>query len=154
VHLGNDGRDYRLIPWFRALSARLARVRVCSGDWSRVCGPSVTFNHGLTAVFLDPPYGAEANRHPSIYRKDSSSVAHDARQWAIEMGARPDMRIALCGYDGEHQMPPDWAIHAYKAPAGMASIGNGPGKVNRERERIWFSPACLPFNRQYELTFF
>ena len=42
VHLGDNGRGERLAGWFSALSDRLRFVRVCSGDWSRVCGPSVT----------------------------------------------------------------------------------------------------------------
>src|SRR3990167_1351591 len=34
VHLGDNGKGVnRLTPWFSALSERLKRVRVCSGDW-------------------------------------------------------------------------------------------------------------------------
>ena len=141
VHLGNNGRD-RLLPWFRALSGRLARVRVCSGDWSRVCGPSVTFKHGLTGVFLDPPYADTAGRAGALYREDSLAVAHAVRAWAIENGHRPDMRIALCGYEGEHEMPESWSVYAWSAGdgfGGQAKARTGNGK----RERIWFSPACL-----------
>ena len=141
VHLGSNGRG-RLLPWFRALAERLGRVRVCSGDWSRVCGPSVTFKHGTTAVFLDPPYADTAERAGNLYRVDDLSVAHAVREWAIEMGKRPDMRIALCGYEGEHEMPADWAVHSWSAGEGFGAqaeerTGNG------KRERIWFSPACL-----------
>jgi DNA adenine methylase len=146
VHLGNNGQgdeqQARLVPWFKALSDRLRRVRVCSGDWSRVCGPSVTYKHGLTAVFLDPPYADTAARASGLYREDSLSVAHDVREWAIEAGKRPDMRVALCGYDGEHQMPSDWETIAWNAGEGFGAqsydrTGNG------KRERVWFSPACL-----------
>ncbi len=145
VHLGNAGQGVgssRLIPWFRALAARLARVRVCSGDWSRVCGPSPTFKHGLTAVFLDPPYSEEAGRDPHIYREDNLDVAHAVREWAIENGANPLLRIALCGYEGEHNMPPTWQVEAWKATGGYASLGDGSNE-NSRRERIWYSPACL-----------
>jgi hypothetical protein len=61
IQVGNDGKGQGvtavsdLQSYMRALQARLRRVRVCSGDWSRVMGPSVTTKHGLTAVFLDPP---------------------------------------------------------------------------------------------------
>jgi hypothetical protein len=154
VHLG-DGRgdepQSRLIPWFRALADRLAQVRVCSGDWSRVCGPSVTFKHGLTGVFLDPPYADTAERCSNLYRKDSESVAHAVREWAIENGKRDDMRIALCGYEGEHRMPASWAVHSWSAGEGYGSLGDersGNGKL----ERIWFSPACQS-ERQGNLFF-
>ena len=143
VHLGDNAGESRLAPWFRALAERLARVRVCSGDWSRVCGPSVTFKHGVTAVFLDPPYADTAGRTSDIYMEDSESVAHAVREWAIENGERPDMKIALCGYEGEHIMPPTWDVLEWSAGEGYgAHAGERTG--NGKRERIWFSPACLP----------
>jgi site-specific DNA-adenine methylase len=37
-------------------TARLRRVRVCCGDWTRVLGRSATECIGVTGVFLDPPY--------------------------------------------------------------------------------------------------
>lgn len=146
VHLGDNGRgeepQARLSDWFGSLADRLRYVRVCSGDWSRVCGPSVTFKHGTTAVFLDPPYADSADRTESLYRKDCSQVAHDVREWAIANGDNPQLRIALCGYDGEHVMPQSWSVHAWSAGegfGGQADERSGNGK----RERIWFSPHCL-----------
>ena len=145
VHLGDNGQGEpaaRLRAWFAALSERLRAVRVCSGDWSRVCGPSVTFKHGLTGVFLDPPYANTVGRASDLYRVDSEDVAHAVREWAIANGDNPLLRIALCGYDGEHAMPDSWAIHKWSAGAGFggqATERTGNGK----RERIWFSPACL-----------
>jgi hypothetical protein len=145
VHLGDNGqgvsRKDALRAWFGELSARLERVRVASGDWSRVCGPSVTFKHGVTAVFLDPPYSAEAGRD-ECYSVDDFQVAHAVRAWALDMGKRDDMRIALCGYDGEHDMP-GWSCWAWKAHGGYGSQGDGRGRDNVDRERVWFSPACL-----------
>ena len=144
VHLGDNGRgepQARLIPWFRALADRLARVRVCSGDWSRVCGPSVTFKHGLTGVFLDPPYADTADRTSDLYREDSESCAHAVRAWAIENGSNPLLRIALCGYEGEHDMPESWAVHLWSAGEGFGSQADERSN-NGKRERIWFSPAC------------
>jgi hypothetical protein len=52
------------------------------------------------------------------------------------------MRIALCGYEGEHQMPPEWSAHSWDAGAGFSSQGEDSGE-NGKREVIWFSPACL-----------
>ena len=146
-HLGNAGQginrnDNSLQNYFRALSARMGNVRVCCGDWSRVCGPAVTHNHGTTAVLLDPPYSDTAGRDPRVYAMDCLRVAYDVRDWAIANGGNPLMRIALCGYEGEHDMPGDWSVFACDAGAGFGSqarerTGNG------KRERIWFSPHCL-----------
>ena len=141
VHLGNNGRG-SLVPWFRALAERLSRVRVCSGDWYRVCGPSVTFKHGLTGVFLDPPYADTADRQSDLYRVDDLSVAHAVREWAIENGSNPLLRIALCGYEGEHEMPSSWSVQSWSAGAGFG--GQASERTdNGKRERIWYSPACL-----------
>ena len=142
VHLGSNGQGGRLEPWFYALSERLRAVRVCSGDWSRVCGPSVTFKHGLTAVFLDPPYADTAGRQSALYREDSLTVAHAARDWAIANGDNPLMRIALCGYEGEHEMPTSWSVYAWSACHGFGGQAKERTE-NNDRERIWFSPACL-----------
>jgi site-specific DNA-adenine methylase len=69
------------------LAARLERVRVICGDWTRVTGPSVTWKHGVTAVFLDPPY-SHAERDKQLYSHDND-VAADVRQWAIANGDNP-----------------------------------------------------------------
>ena len=130
-----------LTEWFDALSARLRRVRVCCGDWSRICGPSVTIKHGGTAVFLDPPYADTAGRTDDLYRHDSLTVAHDVREWAIAQGGDPLMRIALCGYEGEHEMPEDWECVAWKRNGGYGSQGGE--NATAAKERIWFSPHCL-----------
>jgi hypothetical protein len=50
------GRLEAIRAYFADLSDRLRGVRIACGDWTRVCGPSVTFRHGMTGVFLDPPY--------------------------------------------------------------------------------------------------
>lgn len=156
-HLGDAGRGVHrqslgracaerhawLLDYFQRLSDRLRNVRVCCGDWTRVVCPSVTYLHGLTAIFLDPPYSAEAGRDPDVYAADDMSIAHDVRQWCIENGHNPLLRIAMCGYEGEHEMPEDWACLSWVAHGGYAHQGNNKGKLNRFRERVWFSPHCL-----------
>lgn len=150
VRLGNSGvgvnrvtlASINILDMMRGLSDRLRRVRVCCGDWSRVCGPSVTIHHGLTAVFLDPPYSAEAGRCEEIYRVESLAVAHDVREWAISHGVDPLMRIALCGYEGEHDMPGDWECLSWKTQGGYGSQGSTASE-NSRRERVWFSPHCI-----------
>ena len=143
VHLGNAGEGLR--NWFTALAARLRFVRVCCGDWARIVGDTPTIHHGVTGVFLDPPYSAEAGRDNTLYREEDMSVAHDVRAWAIANGDRPLLRIAFCGYEGEHEMPSSWIKVKWKAQGGYANISRkgGKGKENRHREVIWFSPHCL-----------
>ncbi len=135
-HLGTAGTG--VVGWMRDLAARLRRVRVCCGEWDRVVSDSVTWRHGLTGVLLDPPYDTDG--HDDVYGELSRGVSGPAREWAIEAGRRADMRIALCGYEGEHAMPRDWESVAWKAGGGY---GNQSGNENNKRERIWFSPACL-----------
>lgn len=136
-----SGSRGTILEWMQDLSARLRYVRVCCGDWKRVLTPSVTEAIGTTAVFLDPPYSAAAGRDPSIYAEEDLDVAHAVREWALANGGNPKLRIALCGYEGEHAMPASWRCVAWKAPGGYAaSAGN---KANAQRERIWFSPHCL-----------
>lgn len=160
VHLPSLGNDRGLngviappcVDWFRALQIRLRRVRVACGDWTRVLGDSVlgkgknVGGRRPCAVFLDPPYSHEF-RDPYLYSEDDASISAKVREWALERGDDPDLRIALCGYSGEHEMPPTWTEHAWKASRGYAGEGND----NRERERIWFSPHCLPIETQRSL---
>jgi hypothetical protein len=148
---GNPGiGECGLLAWMRALAERLRRVRVCCGDWTRVCGGNSgdAFAHffaagDLCGIFLDPPYADTANRTDSIYRQESLTVAHAVRDWAIAHGDDPRLRIALCGYQDEHQMPADWKMVKWKAHGGMAGLGNNQGKLNKFRERIWFNKSCL-----------
>jgi hypothetical protein len=136
-HLGDAGRG--IYDMFAALSDRLRRVRIAHGDWSRVCGDSVTWRHGKTAVFLDPPYSMD--ERASVYAVETDA-AKGAREWAIDAGKRPDMLICLAGYDGKHEMPKDWTALRWKARGGFGSQGEGRGRDNAARETLWFSPAC------------
>lgn len=141
---GNGGqRREFLTAYLRQLAARLERVRVSCGDWTRVLGPSVTYKHGLTAVFLDPPY-SHAERDKQLYSHDND-VSAVVRQWAIDNGDHPQLRIALCGYDTEHgdAMPDTWHAYRWKANGGYGSQGNGRGRDNKDREVVWFSPHCI-----------
>ena len=160
VHLpgfGNDRGIHGVVAapceeWFLALQTRLRRVRVACGDWKRVLGPSVlgkgknVGGRRPCAVFLDPPYGHEF-RDPGLYAEEDASVSVLVRQWALAHGDDPDLRIALCGYEDEHDMPPSWACVEWKAARGYAGADND----NRERERIWFSPHCLKTDKQLGL---
>lgn len=148
----------------RQLFERLRHVRVVCGDWSRVCGPSVTYKIGKTAVLLDPPYTKQSGRQMGLYAHDSDTVATAVRKWCLEeiednggstsvkyKGPRynhPNMRIALCGYAGEgHEVLEDlgWEVLRWETGGGY---GNQKGKSlgknkNAKREVIYFSPHCL-----------
>ena len=129
--------------YFLALHDRLRRVRVCCGDWKRILGPSPTTKIGLTAVFLDPPYSVDDR--DDCYNEESRSISHEVSSWAIEHGDDPLMRIALCGYEGEHVMPESWECVQWKANGGYANqrADQTQGQKNAGRERVWFSPHCL-----------
>ena len=139
-HLGDAGRGAHIRRYFRELSERLRDVRICCGDWQRVLGDSVTEKHGLTGVFLDPPY---ADAEHSVQYSAHSDVSREVREWALANSANPLLRIALCGYDVEHAMPESWECVAWKARGGYGSQGDGRGRDNATRERVWFSPHCL-----------
>ncbi len=142
-----DASTSALYEYFYTLTARLRRVRVCCGEWTRVLGPSVTVKHGVSAVFLDPPYDmrvAQPDDADGIYAEHDNDVSAAVREWAIANGDNPQLRIAICGYEGEHfGFPPGWDCVAWKAHGGYGLQGSGRGRENAGRERIWFSPHCL-----------
>jgi len=135
-----------ILTWFERIAERLRNVRICCGDFRRVLKPSINENMGasvVTAVFLDPPYSHSAGRDNSLYAEETD-VSDAAREWAIVHGDNPRYRIALCGYEGEHDMPAGWDCYEWKANGGYSTLGGADtaGKANRHRERIWFSPSC------------
>ncbi len=136
-HLGDAGRG-GLIETFQQLQERLRCVRVACGDWSRILGDSVTWRHGTTGILLDPPY-AEGEME---YAAGRDGVAAECAAWARENGEHRQLRIALCGLEGEHDMP-GWECVPWKARGGYGSQRADGGNINRHRERIWFSPHCL-----------
>ena len=140
---GTNGtkRAEDLTAYMQALSDRLRGVRVCSGDWSRVVTRGALAYGETVGIFLDPPYAADTGRDMHIYNHETD-VSAAVREWAIANGHNKRYRIALCGYDGEHVMPDDWAMIAWKAGASYKHH-NGDQTNNRHRERIWFSPGCV-----------
>lgn len=139
-----------LYDTFARLAARLRYTRVACGDWRRVLTDSVTWRHGTTGIFLDPPYGEDAKR-AEVYAHDSGTIAADVRAWCAESGSDKRLRIALCGYAGEgHEMLEalGWDVHAWKAKGGYGGqrkVAGDDGNATNEnaaKERIWFSPGC------------
>jgi hypothetical protein len=134
-----------LLAWFQALQTRLRHVRVVCGDWQRVMSKTVTWDHGLTGIVLDPPYSTEEGRDMRIYAEDSGTVAHDVRAWCLANGRHPLLRIVLCGYDTVHDalLAQGWTVEEWRSNGGYGNLGQGRGRANKARERLWFSPACM-----------
>lgn len=161
-HLGDEGRGVHAprralafadddaghgstLEWLRALSARLRRVRVASGDWRRVvASPSTLYPAGrgsgtyTTGIYLDPPYAEGSQQYAAGGTGTSLSAA--VRAWCIEHERDARLRIVLSGYAGEHDELESrgWRIAAWKSKGGYE--GGGP---NQKRERLWLSPGCV-----------
>jgi DNA adenine methylase len=133
----NGDRKAFLDDWFIHLSNKLREVRVTCGDWNRICTASTMTRNGVCGVVLDPPY----NMGRALYGEDSNTVAIDVQKWCIENGDNPKLRIALCGHAGTHDI-----LESMGWTVGRPKKGGGyQGKD--DRERIWFSPHCIPQSR-------
>lgn len=141
-----DDRTAGLVAWMQDLSDRLRDVRILCGDWKRAVTPAVTTYHGTAALLLDPPYNDD-ERTPDLYTEDSGTVAAEVRQWCLENGDNPSLRIALCGYAGEHDELDDagWERFEWKANGGYGNQGKNTsrGRDNAAREVIWFNKSCV-----------
>ena len=128
--------------WFDALQARMRDVRVTCGDWSRVVKDSVTTRHGLTAVFLDPPY----TKGEMDYSAGGvgGELANEVRAWCIKNGSNKLLRIVLCGHAGEHDelLSHGWHIRTWEARKGYAITEDAV--ANSASETLWCSPHCVP----------
>ena len=130
--------------WFAAIANRMRDVRVACGDWMRVLGPAVLdAGGGTTGVFLDPPYSS--GEHSIEYANGQRDVAGDVLAWCAANGGNPALRIVLAGYDGEHNdlEVQGWRVVAWNARGGYGSQGQGRGRENAARERLWLSPHCM-----------
>lgn len=175
-----DARRAWLTDWMRRLADRLRLVRTCYGHWSRICDSDSTLARlGLTGVFLDPPYAigiarvhawvahllgegpepgkagkGKKSRDGNLYANDKTQdvdrLVAEVQVWCMKWGADPCIRIALCGYEGEHERLESlgWTVEAWEASGGYANQRRGgKGKAeNAKRERIWFSPHTLKPN--------
>ena len=154
-HLGGAGQGInRQLPdsttprgdfiraWMRELHQRLRDVRVTCGDWGRVVKDSITTRHGLTAVFLDPPY----TKGDMDYSAGGmgQGIADDVRAWCAASGSNPQLRIVLCGHAGEHDalLAQGWHTRTWKAGGGYARTEEAI--ANRLSETLWCSPHCVP----------
>jgi DNA adenine methylase len=146
-HVGNAGRGEFIREWMRQLSDRMRDVRVANGDWKRVLSTSVTTRHGVTAVFLDPPYFKGAMDYAA--GGVGSLISQDVAAWCAENGNDPNLRIALCGHGDEHDLSAHgWKSEAWKARGGYARSEDAV--ANRKSETIWFSPHCVARDRELQ----
>lgn len=134
-------RGQYIAEWFGALQARLRDVRVTCGDWSRVVKESVTVRHGLTAVFLDPPY----TKGEMDYSAGGvgGELASQVRDWCKANGANAKLRIVLCGHAGEHDelLAHGWQVRKWAARKGYALTAEAV--ENTASETVWCSPHCV-----------
>lgn len=150
-HLGNAGQGRRayIIEWFGLLHARLRDVRVTCGDWSRVVKDSVTTRHGLTAVFLDPPYEKGAMDYSAGGM--GLGISGAVREWCVANGENKSLRIVLCGHAGEHDelLAHGWHLRHWTARKGYALTDEAV--ANSASETLWCSPHCVPVAKTLDL---
>jgi DNA adenine methylase len=132
--------------WYhlKDVAKRLRDVRVVCGSWDRIMGRSVfEATGGMCGVFLDPPYSQEVNNvFKGLYSSECASISKAVRDWAVENGTNPKLRIVLAGYEGEHEMPEDWRKIEWQAQGGYSHQSGGVND-NNSKERLWLSPHCL-----------
>ena len=157
-HLGNAGRGInRQLPhlsagqgarsafihdWFNSLQARMRDVRVACGDWSRVLKDSVTTRHGLTGVFLDPPYTKGSMDY--AVGGVGTDLPLQVQAWCADNGHDKNLRIVLCGHAGEHDalLSKGWHLRTWTARKGYALTDEAV--QNSKDETLWCSPHCVP----------
>ncbi len=134
--------------WIEDLSDRLSGVRILCGDWSRGLKPTYTTQHGITGVFLDPPYDDCWETY-----SDMDPMLGQICAWCKDNGDNNQLRIALCGYSGTLPFSLadiGWEEYAWRSDGGRVTPG-GKSDLNRDRERIWFSPHCLKPSQELSL---
>ena len=142
-HLGDAGQGRRayIMEWFGKLHERLRDVRVTCGDWSRVVKDSVTTRHGLTGVFLDPPYTKGAMDYAA--GGVGGDLAMQVQAWCALNGSEKKLRIVLCGHAGEHDalLAHGWHTRTWTARKGYALTDEAV--ENSASETLWCSPNCV-----------
>lgn len=145
---GIFGKETNLTETLEALRQRLARVAVVCGDWERCLTPAIINCSESCGVLLDPPYDAFTGGGAGYAAGgERSGLARVVRDWAVAHGKKPNLRIALCGTEGEHDdlLWRGWLKYVWDP-------GRGLKKTADYQEAIWFSPACLlPETKQLSL---
>jgi hypothetical protein len=81
---------------------------------------------------------------------ETTKVASDIWEWAKKSWQKsnqstrtPEIRICVAGYEDGREVPPGWFTVDWEPRGGYGLQGNGQGRLNAQRERLWFSPNCL-----------
>ncbi len=154
-HLGDAGRGDEhprttfIRDWMQNLHYRLRAVRVCCGDWGRVVTDSVTTRHGLTAIFLDPPYTKGAMDYAA--GGVGTDLPLQVQAWCAANGQNQQLRIVLCGHAGEHDalLQHGWNLRTWTARKGYATTDEAV--QNSKDETLWCSPHCVPELQEFDL---
>ncbi|MEY2854605.1 MAG: hypothetical protein RL030_1737 [Pseudomonadota bacterium] len=146
-----QGRTDYIYEWFGALQDRTRNVRVTVGDWQRVLTESVTTRHGMTGVFLDPPYTKGAMDYAA--GGVGGDLADKVRAWCAANGQDQKLRIVLCGHAGEHDalLANGWHLRDWTARKGYAVTDEAV--ENSASETLWCSPHCVPERAVQEALF-
>lgn len=127
-------RKGQTTAFLAAFSRRLAGLQVSCGDWTRLVSEASLATPGTTyGIFLDPPYRGTEDTYAA---SDGKDVASCVEAWCLAHGTRSDLRIVLCGHQGDYS-PPGWVEMPWTRHRGF---GN---ETARDTERLWCSPACL-----------
>ena len=137
-----QGRSAYIHEWFAALMDRMREVRVAVGDWQRVLTDCVTVRHGVTGVFLDPPY--TKGKMDYAAGGVGGELADAVRAWCAANGTDARLRIVLCGHAGEHDalLQAGWHTRTWTARKGYAVTDEAV--ANSASETLWCSPHCVP----------
>jgi hypothetical protein len=137
---------------FSRLSNRLRRVRLLCGDWTRTTGAVLDPGKGkIAAILLDPPYDMTLRRGELYGAADVAAggpqIHEQARDWALSNGSNPQLRIGYCSYSTPTEdalfETAGWSPLRWSASGGYGQQAHNQARSNRDREVIWFSPACL-----------
>lgn len=131
----DEEREAFLRKWMGLLSNRLRSVLVCCGDWQRVCNSkSVLLNKTPTGVFLDPPYDTKTGRRAGLYLLEKFS-ALDILDWCKKWGGNKDLRIVVCGLEGEYESlrKNGWTCRKWSASGNFKMA---------DKEELWINPSC------------
>lgn len=137
--------EQNIYDYFNTLAERLRYVRILNGDWERSVTKGALTCGSKVGIFLDPPYSKDL-RYRSIYTSDNDiedNINQRVYKWCLENQDNPRYWIALCGFEGEYDLP-GWYVYKWSTDGSLqTSKGGGRNKENRHKERIWFNK---PFN--------
>ena len=111
---------------FDKLSKRIQHLRILCRDYrDLLVDAEVKVPKGHTvAVLCDPPYKKPGKK----YANGTFDYAPLLKR-CVELGRHKNIRIALCGYVGDYNMPEDWKVDPCFKTAGG-------------HETVWYSPGC------------